>query len=73
MMGTNEARNLASQYQSSGAIGKTFAAFASGRQVSYEDFIAECDMTATELGFESHDDMQALREFAWNTEDSVWI
>lgn len=69
---TEQARAVAAQYQSSGTIGRVFAAFASGRKVSYEDFLAECDMTATEVGFESYPDMQALREYAWNTEDPVW-
>jgi hypothetical protein len=71
-MTTNDARALAAQYQSSGTIGRTFAAFASGRPVSYERFISECDMTATELGFEAYDDMRALRDYAGDTVDSVW-
>lgn len=69
---TAEARKFASAYQSPGPVGKTFAAFASGRKVSYEDFIAECDMTATECGFDSHDDMAALRDWAGSTDDPVW-
>lgn len=71
-MDTQQARTIAAQYQSPGAVGKTLAAFASGRKVSYEDFIADCDMTATELGFEAYEDMKALTEYAGNTEDNVW-
>lgn len=71
-MTLTEARELAAQYQSPGAIGRTFAAFASGRQVSYEDFIAECGITATEVGFDSHEDMRLLQTWAEETTDDVW-
>lgn len=71
-MNTKQARQLAAQYQSSGVIGRTFAAFASGRRVSYERFMAETDMTATEVGFEAHEDMRTLRDWAGNTSDDVW-
>jgi hypothetical protein len=66
------ARALAAQYQSPGPVGRTFAAFASGLSVSYEDFMAECDMTSQEVGFEAHDDMAALRTFAGNTDAPIW-
>jgi len=69
---TADARLIAAQYQSSGYVGKTFASFASGCRVSYEAFLAECDMTASEVGFDSYDDMRLLRDYAVNTEDSVW-
>lgn len=71
-LSTAAARQLAAQYQSSGYIGKTFMAFASGVPVSYEDFLTECDMTVTEFGLECHDDMKLLREFAYDTDDPVW-
>lgn len=69
---TADARVVAAQYQSSGWVGRTFAAFASGRKVSYEDFLAECDMTASECGFDAYDDMALLREYAGSTADPVW-
>lgn len=72
-MSTAAARALAAEYQSPGPVGKTFAAFASGRLVSYEDFVAECDMTATEVGFDSHADMAALRHYAGTTGSAVWL
>lgn len=71
-MNTSQARQLAAQYQSPGAIGRTFAAFASGRRVSYERFIAETEMAATEIGFDAHEDMAALRAYAEETADNVW-
>lgn len=66
------ARALAAQYQSSGPVGSTFAAFASGRRVSYERFIAECDMTASEQGFDCYEDMRVLRQWAGETDADVW-
>lgn len=72
VLDTIEARALAAEYQSPGPVGRTFAAFASGRKVSYEDFIAEIEMTASECGFDSHDDMVALLNYAGTTDDPVW-
>lgn len=72
VLDTTGARATAAQYQSSGPVGRTFAAFASGRRVSYEDFLTECEMTATEVGFEAYDDMRALRDYAYETDDEVW-
>lgn len=71
-MTVTEARLLAAQYQSSGHIGRTFASFASGCQVSYERFMSECDMTGQEIGFDAYDDMAALREFAGATDAPIW-
>lgn len=72
-MNTRDARALAAQYQSPGAIGHVFASFASGRAVSYERFVSDVEMTRMEIGFECYADMGTLEIWAANTDDSsVW-
>ena len=69
----NKARHIARAYQSPGAIGKVFAAFASGIPVRQEDFDAEIEATLRECGDDAADDMQELREFSeLNADDTVW-
>ena len=69
----NKARHIAREYQSPGAIGKVFAAFASGIPVTYSDFMAEIEATMRECGNDAIEDMRELREFAeLNADDTLW-
>jgi hypothetical protein len=67
---TKDARTVAASYADGPCPAIT--AFAAGAQVSYEDFMAQLDMLASEYGFEAHDDVKELAEWAGNTEDRVW-
>lgn len=69
----NKARHIARAYQSPGAIGKVFAAFASGIPVTYSDFMAEIEATMRECGNDALEDMSELREFAeLSAGDFIW-
>jgi hypothetical protein len=65
---TPEARKVAGQYP----VGPRIRAFAAGSLVSYEGFLNELDMVASEYSFEAFDDVRALRGWAESTEDPVW-
>lgn len=67
---TAEARTLAANYAQGPCPAIT--AFAGGARVSYEDFMGQLDMLSSEYGFEAHDDVSALSEWAGETEDPVW-
>lgn len=67
---TADARTVAASYADGPC--PTITAFAAGAQVSYEDFMSQLDMLASEYGFEAHDDVKALAEWAGSTEDRVW-
>lgn len=65
---TNQARELAALYP----VGPRMRKFAQGSRVSYEGFLAELDMVASEYSFEAYEDVSVLREWAGDTEDPVW-
>lgn len=67
---TEEARLVAGGYADGPC--PAINAFAAGRKVSYEDFVAQLDMLAAEYGFEANQDVRDLREWAGETEDPVW-
>ena len=67
---TTDARAVAASYADGPCPAIT--AFAAGAQVSYEDFMSQLDMIASEYGFEAHDDVKELAEWAGSTEDRVW-
>lgn len=67
---TKDARAVAASYADGPCPAIT--AFAAGAQVSYEDFMSQLDMIASEYGFEAHDDVKELAEWAGSTEDRVW-
>ena len=47
-------------------------AFSHGAQVSYESFMAQLDMLSAECGFEAHEDVRTLADWAGQTTDLVW-
>ncbi|MFT7022421.1 MAG: hypothetical protein ACJA07_001505 [Rhodococcus sp. (in: high G+C Gram-positive bacteria)] len=49
-MTLDEARKLAADYPETSGIGRDVAAFAAGSRVSYERFMSDLDMLATEHG-----------------------
>lgn len=69
-LSTKDARAVAAAYADGPCPAIT--AFAAGAQVSYEDFMSQLDMVASEYGFEAHDDVKALAEWAGETVDRVW-
>lgn len=71
-MTLEEARKTAAAYPETSGIGGAVAAFAEGHRVSYERFMSDLDMLATEYGFDSHDDIAALRQFAGDTAADIW-
>lgn len=71
-MTLDEARKLAADYPETSGIGRDVAAFAAGNQVSYERFMSDLDMLATEYGFDSHSDIASLRQFAGDTDADIW-
>lgn len=73
MLTTDQARALALTYaETPHGIGVPFANLAAGTPTSYERFIESVSMAMTELGFDEHDDLRALREWAESTADPVW-
>ncbi len=69
-MDTKQARELAAQY--AGDYVPDIRAFALGARVSYESFVAQLDIVASEYGFDSFDDVESLRDYAGETLDAVW-
>lgn len=67
---TKDARAVAATYADGPCPAIT--AFAAGAQVSYEDFMAQLDLIASEYGFEAHGDVKELAAWAGETEDRVW-
>jgi len=67
---TTEARAIAAGYADGPC--PAIATFSRGVPVSYEDFVAQLEMLATEYGFEAHDDVRLLTEWAVETADPVW-
>ena len=67
---TTDARAIAAGYADGPCPAIT--AFAAGARVSYEDFVAQLDMLSAEYGFESHDDVRSLADWAGETADPVW-
>jgi len=67
---TKDARAVAASYADGPCPAIT--AFAAGAQVSYEDFMSQLDMLAAEYGFEAHQDVKELAEWAGETTDRVW-
>ena len=67
---TKDARAVAAAYADGPCPAIT--AFAAGAQVSYEDFMAQLNMIASEYGFEAHQDVEDLAAWAGETGDRVW-
>lgn len=67
---TSEARAIAAGYADGPCPAIT--AFSHGSHVSYESFMAQLDMLSAEYGFEAHEDVRTLADWARQTTDLVW-
>lgn len=67
---TAEARAIAASYANGPC--PAIATFSRGVPVSYEDFAAQLEVLASEFGFEAHEDVRLLTEWAGETADHVW-